>query len=304
MSRNSDDPSDRPGTSKRGSEAPGPGLYVVGTPIGNLGDITRRATEILAGVDIVACEDTRVARRLFSALGLAAKRLIRYDDHAGEAERHQLVEALRQGKSVALISDAGMPLVADPGLKLVRAVREAGLRVTVIPGPSAALTALAASGLPSDRFLFTGFLPAKEGARRRALAEIAAVPATLIFFESPQRLADSLSAMSEVLGARDAAVARELTKLFEEIRHGTLQELAAHYAAAGAPKGEIVVVVGPPKEEEATVTDDADLDEQLSSALATMSLRDAVAAIAAVTGRKRAEVYARALALRKPGAGT
>lgn len=297
--RRAEDPNERSPASKRGETA-GPalaaGLYIVATPIGNLGDISRRAVTVLSQVDVIAAEDTRTARRLLSALGVAAPRITRYDDHAGDAARRQLMEALKSGKSVALVSDAGMPLIADPGLKLVRAAQDAGVKVTVVPGPSAALAALALSGLPSDRFLFQGFLPAKEGARRSALAELAAIPATLIFFESPHRLAASLADMDTTLGARDAAVVREITKLFEDIRRGPLAELAAAFREAGPPKGEIVIVVGPPAAD-AAVTGEADVEAQLSAALTTMSLRDAAAAVAAATGRKRSQVYALALRL-------
>lgn len=281
--------------SERAADKPGAGLYIVATPIGNLGDITRRAAALLGQVDIIAAEDTRVARRLCSALHLPTPRLVRYDDHAGQADRDRLIEAVKQGRSVALISDAGMPLVADPGLKLVQAAYQAGVPVTALPGPSAALTALALSGLPSDRFLFAGFLPVKDGPRRRTLSDLAGVPASLIFFESGPRLAASLAAMAETLGPRDGAVARELTKLFEEVRRGSLAELAAAYAEAEPPKGEIVVVVGPPGAEAAPAVED--VEARLRDALATMSLRDAVAAVAAATGLKRRDVYARALAL-------
>lgn len=321
MRRSADDPSDAPPASKhaarphrarkpeatRASSAPralSPGLYIVGTPIGNLGDITKRAADVLASVDAIAAEDTRVARRLLSALGIGAPRLVRYDDHAGEADRVRLIEMLQHGKTVALISDAGMPLVADPGLKLVQAAQAAGLKVTVVPGPSAAVAALAMSGLPSDRFLFQGFLPAKDGARRRTLTELAAIPATLVVFEAPQRLAATLEAMAEVLGGdRDAAVTREITKLFEEVKRGRLRDLAAAYAAADAPKGEIVIVVGPPQATAGAAAVDraADLERDLAAALATMSLRDAVAAVAASSGRKRGEVYALALRLKDGG---
>ena len=295
-------PSSKPGASKPAAGKAGksaPGLYIVGTPIGNLGDITRRAVETLASVDAIAAEDTRVARRLLSALGIAAPRLIRYDDHADAADRERLIELLQHGKSVALVSDAGMPLVADPGLKLVQAAQAAGVKVTAIPGPSAALTALALSGLASDRFLFQGFLPAKDGARRKMLTELAAVPATLVVFESPQRLADTLAAMADVLGERPAAVTRELTKLFEEVRRGSLAELAAAYRAA-PPKGEIVIVVGPPDERAEAADRTAEIERELQAALATMSVRDAVVAVAAATGCKRSDVYAMALRLKGP----
>jgi len=241
----SEEPNDRSPASKPGASLR-PGLYLVGTPIGNLGDITRRAVAVLSAADIIAAEDTRVARRLLSALGLPAPRLVRYDDHADDVVRDRLIEAVQQAKTVALVSDAGMPLIADPGLRLVRAAQAASVAVTVVPGPSAALAALALSGLPSDRFLFAGFLPAKDGPRRRALAELATVPATLVLFESPQRLAASLATMADILGPREAAVTRELTKMFEEVRRASLADLAAFYAAAEAPRGEIAVVIGPP----------------------------------------------------------
>jgi len=294
-------PSQPPGSSKSGEtpkpgEKPAAGLYIVATPIGNLGDITRRAAALLGQVDVIAAEDTRSARRLCAALGLATPRLVRYDDHADPADRDRLIQAVKQGKSVALVSDAGMPLVADPGFKLVQAAHQEGVPVTVLPGPSAALTALALSGLPSDRFLFAGFLPAKDGARRRALSEIAATPATLIVFETGPRLAASLAAMQEILGARPAAVARELTKLFEEVRRGSLIELAAAYAEGEPPKGEIVVVIGPPGEDRPLPSLD-EVDAKLKLALAELSVRDAVDKVAEETGHKRRDVYARALAL-------
>lgn len=307
--RSGGDPNGGPTPSKSG-ETPNPsgkaragqsgrppaGLYIVATPIGNLGDITRRAVTLLGSVGTIAAEDTRVARRLLAALGIPAPRLVRYDDHADDSDRERLIQAMKHGESVALISDAGMPLVADPGLKLVQSAYAAGLTVTVSPGPSAALSALALSGLPSDRFLFGGFLPPKGGARRQALAELAGVPATLIFFEAPSRLAASLAAMAATLGNREAAVAREITKLFEEVRRGTLAELAAQYEQAERPKGEIVIVVGPPDPEQPTVST-ADVDARLRQALAVLSVRDAVDKVAAETGLKRREVYARALAL-------
>src|SRR5262245_46395291 len=211
-----------------------PGLYVVATPIGNLRDITLRALDVLGAANRVYAEDTRVARKLFDAYGLKP-RLAAYHEHNAEAARAEILTALEQGESVALISDAGTPLVSDPGFKLARAAIEAGHRVFPIPGASALLAGLVASGLPSDRFLFVGFLPSKQGARRVALAELAEIDATLILYETGPRLADALADMAEALGPRPAAVARELTKLFEETRRGTLDALAAHYAAAGAP---------------------------------------------------------------------
>jgi 16S rRNA (cytidine1402-2'-O)-methyltransferase len=270
------------------------GLYVVATPIGNAADITLRALDVLARADLVACEDTRVTAKLLSMHGLKAP-LAAYHEHNAARARPVLLGRLAAGEAIVLASDAGTPLVSDPGYKLVRAAIAAGHRVTTLPGPSAPLAALILSGLPSDRFLFAGFLPPKSAGRRAALAELAAVPATLLLFESASRLADSLADMAAVLGPRPAAVARELTKLYEEVRRGRLDALAAHYAEAGPPKGEIVIVIGPP-EERPSATADADLDAALDGALGQMSLRDAVDAVAAATGRKRREVYARALA--------
>jgi 16S rRNA (cytidine1402-2'-O)-methyltransferase len=286
----------RTGPNPAGSAAaklPG-GLYVVATPIGNAADITLRALDVLARADLVACEDTRQTAKLLSLHGLKAP-LAAYHEHNAARMRPVLLARLAAGEAIALVSDAGTPLVSDPGYKLVREAVEAGHRVTTLPGPSAPLAALILSGLPSDRFLFAGFLPPKSAGRRTALAELAPVPATLILFESAGRLADSLADMAAVLGPRPAAVARELTKLYEEVRRGTLGDLAAHYAESGPPKGEIVVVVGPP-EPGRPAAEDADLDAALDAAMAQMSLRDAVDAVAAATGRKRREVYARALA--------
>jgi 16S rRNA (cytidine1402-2'-O)-methyltransferase len=271
-----------------------PGLYVVATPIGNLRDITLRALEVLGAADLVLCEDTRVTRKLFERHNLASK-LLAYHDHNAASVRPRVMEALANGSAVALVSDAGTPLVSDPGFKLVEAAIEAGHRVLPIPGASAALAALVSAGLPSDRFFFEGFLPPKSGARKTRLSEVRAIPATLIFYESGPRLAESLADMSATLGLRDAAVCRELTKAFEEVRRGSLAELASHYENAGAPKGEIVVVVSPPGEE--TPLDAADLDKKIKAALKKLSLKDATAAIAAETGLPRKEIYARALEL-------
>lgn len=277
-----------------------PGLYVVATPLGNLGDITARATAVLRDADLIACEDTRVTARLLQALGVAAPRLVRYDDHAGDNAPTRLIDAIREGKAVALVSDAGTPLIADPGYRLVRAAQEAGLAVRTVPGPSAVVAAVSVSGLPTDRFLASGFLPQRPGPRRKALAALAAVPATLVIPEAPHRLAESLADMAEVLGDREAVVARELTKLFEETRRGTLAGLAAHYAASGAPKGEIVVVIAPPAES-AAEEQGARLDERLVAALESESVRDAAAAVAAATGLPKRAVYARALELARKG---
>jgi len=269
------------------------GLYLVATPIGNAADITLRALDILRRVDVVACEDTRLTGTLLARHGISVK-LTPYHDHNADRARPAILARLAQGQAVALVSDAGSPLISDPGFKLVRECADAGLPVTAIPGASAAVTALQLSGLPTDRFLFAGFLPARQAARKKALAELASVPASLVFFESANRLAESLADMAETLGDRPAAVARELTKLYEEIRRGALSELAAHYADAGAPKGEIVIVVGGPQE---IAPSEQDLDAKLVGALENLSVRDAAAQIAAETGMPKRDVYARALAL-------
>lgn len=279
---------------RESSPPPEAGLYVVATPIGNLRDITLRALDILGGVNRVYAEDTRVARKLMDAYGLKPK-LAAYHEHNAEGAREEILAALARGESVALISDAGTPLVSDPGFKLARAVIEAGHRVFPIPGASALLAGLVVSGLPSDQFLFAGFLPAKQGQRRGALSDLVDVDASLIFYESGPRLADSLADMAEVLGERPAAVARELTKMFEETRRETLPALAAHYAKAGAPKGEIVVIVGPPLPK-GEVSDEM-LDAFLLSAL-PRGVKDAAAEAARDLGVPRKRAYARALELK------
>lgn len=290
------EPSEPSGPSKRPNIAPG--LYLVATPIGNLRDITLRALEVLSAADQVACEDSRVTRKLLSAHGLS-RPLVSYHEHNAEKVRPRLIQALQDGQSVALVSDAGTPLVSDPGFKLVRAAQAAGLPVTSVPGASAALAALTLSGLPSDRFLFAGFLPAKAGPRQKTLCELAGVSATLVFFESPRRLAASLAAMADTLGDRPAALTRELTKRFEEVRRGSLSVLAARIAAEGPPKGEVTLVVaGAARDAESA---DDDLDSQLTAALDGASLRDAVDRVAAVTGLPRKRVYQRALELREAG---
>lgn len=271
------------------------GLYVVATPIGNLRDITLRALDILAGADRVYAEDTRVARVLMEAHGLKPK-LVAYHEHNAEAARPEILGALEKGERIALISDAGTPLVSDPGFKLVRAAIEAGHRVFPIPGASALLAGLVVSGLPSDRFLFAGFLPSKSNARLTVLEELAAIDATLIFYESGPRLADSLSDMAAALGPRDAVVARELTKLFEEARRDTLENLAAHYLNAGPPRGEIVVLIGPPAE--APEAGDEALDAYLADALTRMSVKEAAQAAAAELRVSRKRAYSRALNIR------
>ena len=299
MSRRRDEPnssghpSERAGPSKRPGGAITPGLHVVATPIGNLGDITLRAIAVLRAVDLIACEDTRVTGKLLKAHGIETP-MFAYHDHNAERVRPVLIERLERGEKMALVSDAGTPLVSDPGFRLVRDCVARGIAVVPLPGASAALAALVAAGLPTDRFLFAGFLPSKAAARRSALAELAGVKATLVFYESPHRLAAALADMAEVLGAREAAVARELTKLFEETRRDTLDGLASHYATAAEPKGEIVVVVGPPAEE---APGEDVLDTALADALSSMSLRDAVAEVTTSTRLPRSKVYARALEL-------
>jgi 16S rRNA (cytidine1402-2'-O)-methyltransferase len=269
-----------------------PGLYIVATPIGNLGDVTRRAADVLARCDAIACEDTRVTRKLIQHLGLA-KPLWRYDDHASEGDRARLIEAMRD-KAMALVSDAGTPLVSDPGYRLVREARAAGIAVTSLPGPSAPVVALTLSGLPSDRFMFAGFLPPKDKGRTETLAELADVKATLVFFETAPRLTRSLAAISEIMPGREVSVARELTKLYEECRTGLAHELVAHYEAH-PPKGEIVLLVGPPAEKPA---DAGHADTLLLEALMTEKPSQAAALVAKATGLDRKRLYARALELK------
>ena len=271
-----------------------PGLYLVATPIGHLGDVTVRALAVLRGVDRIFCEDTRVTARLLARYRIATPLDI-YHDHNAEQARPAILAALRRGDRVALVSDAGTPLVSDPGYKLVRAALAENLPVTAAPGASAALTALILSGLPPDVFLFAGFLPPRRAARRRALERWSGLAATLVVFEGASRLADCLADMAELLGNRPAAVARELTKLHEEIRRGRLADLAAHYRNAGPPRGETVVVVGPV---EPTTPDQAEVDGRLLTALAELGVRDAAAKVAAETGMARGELYRRALAIR------
>ncbi|ADZ68477.1 16S rRNA (cytidine(1402)-2'-O)-methyltransferase [Polymorphum gilvum] len=275
-----------------------PALYVVSTPIGNLGDITVRALETLAAADLICCEDTRVTATLTLRFGLAAP-LMAYHEHNAERQRPKILAALAEGRTVALVSDAGTPLVSDPGYRLVRAVLEAGHRVVPVPGASAPLAALVASGLPSDTVLFAGFLPQKGGPRARRLAELAAVPATLVLFESPHRLAASLAAMAGALGAREAVVARELTKRFEEFRRGTLAELAAHFAEH-PPKGEIVVLVAPAAEA-AHEASEEDAEALLRVALADMPVAAAAKDVARRTGLDRKDLYQMALAIKGGG---
>ncbi|TAN70469.1 MAG: 16S rRNA (cytidine(1402)-2'-O)-methyltransferase [Magnetospirillum sp.] len=277
-----------------GGSKPVAGLYLVATPIGNLRDITLRALDVLAAADLVACEDTRVTGRLLQLLGLKA-RMTPYHDHNADKVRPALIAKLQQGAVVALVSDAGTPLVSDPGFRLVQACVEHGIAVTAVPGASAALTGLQLSGLPADRFLFAGFLPSRGAGRRAVLKELEAAPATLVFFESPHRVAESLGDMATVLGNRDAAVARELTKMHEEVARGPLFDLANRYALA-PPRGEVVIVVAPPGEGDAIGIEE--IEARLRATVAEgASVKDAAALIAAETGHPRREVYAAALRL-------
>lgn len=273
-----------------------PGLHLVATPIGNLKDISFRALATLAAADAVLAEDTRVTKTLLAHYGITTP-LLAYHEHNAAQMRPKVLAKLREGQALALVSDAGTPLVSDPGFRLVEDALAAGIGVTTVPGPSAVLTALVVSGLPTDRFFFEGFLPPKSAARRQRLAALAGIPGTLVFFESPRRLPEMLEDAAAVLGGRPAAVARELTKAFESVRRAPLPELAATFAAEGPPKGEIVVLIGPPAEGETRPASAADLDERIAAALATHSLKDAAALVAAETGLPKREVYARALTL-------
>ena len=272
------------------TEALPPGLYIVATPIGNLGDLSPRAADTLRRADRILAEDTRVTGKLLAHIG-AKVPMTRYDDHTSESDRQAVVERLGH-EAVALVSDAGTPLISDPGYKLVRAARAAGHEVRTVPGPCAAIAALTVSGLPTNRFLFVGFLPAKIKARAEAIAEIGSIQATLVIYEGGPRLAETLLALAAGLGPRDAAVARELTKMHEECVAGTLPELAKRYAET-VPKGEIVIVVGPPIEEEAV--SDADLDRLLDAALERLSPSRAAAEVAERLNIPRKRAYARAL---------
>lgn len=275
-----------------------PGLYLVATPIGNLGDITLRALETLAGVDIIACEDTRITRRLMERFSIDAT-LKQYHEHNAEQARPKILDALARGSSIALVSDAGTPLISDPGFKLVRKVSAAGFAVIALPGPSSVLTALSIAALPTDRFFFEGFLPSKQNARRTRLAELARIDATLVMFESGARVQDSLQDLAGVMGQREAAICREMTKLHEEVRRARLSELAA-IADTLETRGEFVLVVGPPAADAGAMSDDA-LDDLLRTSLARGSVKDAVAHAVEVSGRPRREIYARALELSRDG---
>jgi 16S rRNA (cytidine1402-2'-O)-methyltransferase len=270
------------------------GLHLVATPIGNLGDITLRALETLAGVDIIACEDTRITRRLMERYGIAAE-LMTYHEHNAATVRPRIIQWLAEGRSVALVSDAGTPLISDPGFKLVREAASAGHKVVALPGPSSVLTALSVAALPTDRFFFEGFLPAKETARHARLTELARIDATLVLFESGNRLPATLTDLARIMGAREAAICRELTKLHEEVTRGTLGKLSEKTETLET-RGEFVLVIGPPAADAQTFTDEA-LDELLRDQLDRHSVKDAVMHAVELSGRPRREVYARALEL-------
>lgn len=279
------------------------GLHLVATPIGNLGDITLRALEALAAADVIACEDTRITRRLLDHYGIATP-LTPYHEHNAAAARPKLIARLQAGEAVALVSDAGTPLISDPGFKLVRAAHEAGCAVTALPGASATLAALASSGLPTDRFFFEGFLPAKESQRKTRAGELARIPATVIVFESGPRLARALADLAAAFGPREAAVCRELTKLHEEVRRGSLDTLAQAYAGGAETRGEMVIVIAPAGGDGEPMNED-ELDALLRRALDRVSVKDAVSEVASATGLPRREIYQRALALTgEPDDGT
>src|SRR6202023_1853253 len=275
---------------------PVPGLYLVATPIGNLGDITLRALETLAGVDIIACEDTRITRRLTERYGITAL-LKPYHEHNAALARPKILEKLSQGASIALVSDAGTPLISDPGFKLVREVCAAGFPVIALPGPSSVLTALSVAALPTDRFFFEGFLPPKATARRARLTELSRIDATLVMFESGNRVQDTLSDLAGIMGTRDAAICREMTKLHEDIRRAPVAELARS-ADTLETRGAFVLVIGPPSAD-AQMMSDHDLDDLLRPSLKRDSVKDAVAHAVELSGRPRREIYARALELAK-----
>ncbi|MDE3016151.1 MAG: 16S rRNA (cytidine(1402)-2'-O)-methyltransferase [Pseudomonadota bacterium] len=279
---------------KQDSSQMQPGLYIVATPIGSLRDMTLRALDTLKAADLILCEDTRVTAKLLSHYGIR-KPTLSYNDHNGKERRPKIMAMLQEGKCLALVSDAGTPLISDPGYKLAREVVERGFYITALPGASSVLAGLCLSGLPTDRFFFAGFLPAKKEACRKEVAALAAVPATLIFFESARRLPETLALLNEGLGNRPAAVARELTKLYEETRRGALQELQAHYEKTGAPKGEVVIVIAPP--EKAAISD-ADIETKLRFLLVSHSVKEAATILAEQTGRPRKEIYALALKLK------
>jgi 16S rRNA (cytidine1402-2'-O)-methyltransferase len=273
---------------------PPAGLHIVATPIGNLGDITLRALETLAGVDVIACEDTRITRRLTERYAIATQ-LTPYHEHNASLARPKILQRLAQGAAVALVSDAGTPLISDPGFKLAREASAAGHRVIALPGPSSVLAALSVAGLPTDRFFFEGFLPPRQTARRSRLAELSRIQATIVIFESGNRVQDLLADLAAIMGEREAAICRELTKLHEVVQRARVSELARS-AASMETRGEFVLVVAPPGSAAQTMTADA-LDELLRDRLARDSVRDAVAHAVELSGRPRRQIYARALEL-------
>ena len=273
-----------------------PGLYLVATPIGNLSDITLRALETLAAADAIACEDSRVSRRLLQHYGIAVP-LTPYHEHNAASARPKLLERITGGEAIALISDAGTPLISDPGFKLVREAHERGLSVSAIPGASSVLTALVSSGLPTDRFFFEGFLPPKAAARNARIRALLHIPGSLVLFESGPRIADCLAALAAILGDREAAICRELTKLHEEIRRDTLPALASHYAGEAETRGEFVLVIAPPAEQAPAAA--GDIDGLVRAAMTRLSVKDAVAEVVAATGWQRRDVYQRALDIAK-----
>ena len=271
------------------------GLYLVATPIGNLRDITLRALETLAAADVIACEDSRVTRKLTEHYGIKTP-LTPYHEHNAVEARPKLLARLAEAQAVALVSDAGTPLISDPGYRLVREAAAAGHPVTALPGASAVLAALGVAGLPTDRFFFEGFLPPKQAARQKRIAALKSIPATLVMFETGPRIAEMLADLAAILGARSASICRELTKFYEHVHRGTLDEIARDYANGAEIRGEFVVVVAPPADDETRVDD---VDDLLRRALARVSVKDAVAEVALATGQPRRDVYQRALALTK-----
>jgi 16S rRNA (cytidine1402-2'-O)-methyltransferase len=272
-----------------------PGLHVVATPIGNLRDVSFRALATLAAAQAVIAEDTRVTKTLLAHYGVSTP-LVAYHEHNAELMRPHLIARLERGAALALVSDAGTPLVSDPGYKLVSDALARSIHVLSVPGPSAVLAGLVVAGLPTDRFFFEGFLPSRSAARRERAAELASIPGTLVIFESPRRIAETLADLALVLGDRQAAIARELTKQFETVRRGRLLELAAALATEPPPKGEIVLLVGPPESGGPTLSDE-ELDDRLKKALETLSVKDSAAMVSAQTGVPRRRAYARAIEL-------
>lgn len=271
------------------------GLYIIATPIGNLRDITLRALDTAASVDVVYCEDTRVSGKLLAHYGIKAK-LHSYNDHNADDKRGGIIKRIQGGDAVALISDAGMPLISDPGYKLVRDAADAGVYVTTIPGANAPLSALQLSGLPSDNFTFIGFLPTKAGARDAVLQKWKSAPSTLIVFESANRLSKTLSAIYEIMGAREVAVVREITKMFEESRRDSIENLIEYYTQNGAPKGEIVLVIEAQSQD--TALNQSDVDAMILDALKTVKTKEAAALVAQKTSLPKKDIYARALELK------